>query len=57
MVLEKIEYQLTVSERDLQLYRYPEADKVERLGLKGIYLDNYFLGWDIKHSNLSIPRI
>ena len=31
-----------VSERDLQLYRYPEADKVERLGLKGIYLDNYF---------------
>lgn len=31
-----------VSERDLHLYRYPDADKVESLGVKGIYLDNYF---------------
>ena len=31
-----------VSESDLHLYRYPDVDKVEELGLKGIYLDNYF---------------
>ena len=27
------------------LYEYPDADEVESLGLKGIYLDNYFK-WD-----------
>ena len=31
-----------VNERDLYLYEYPEAEEVESLGLKGIYLDNYF---------------
>ena len=31
-----------VNERDLQFYRYPDPDSVEALGLKGIYLDNYF---------------
>ena len=31
-----------VSESDLHLYRYPDVEKVEELGLKGIYLDNYF---------------
>ena len=31
-----------VNERDLQFYRYPDVNSVEALGLKGIYLDNYF---------------
>ena len=31
-----------VNERDLYLYEYPEAEEVESLELKGIYLDNYF---------------
>ena len=34
-----------VSESDLYFYEYPNADEVENLGLKGIYLDNYFK-WD-----------
>ena len=34
-----------VSEKDLYLYQYPEPEEVESLGLKGIYLDNYF-PWD-----------
>lgn len=31
-----------VSERDLYLYTYPDPKEVEKLGLCGIYLDNYF---------------
>jgi len=31
-----------VYEKDLYFYEYPETKKVEALGLKGIYLDNYF---------------
>lgn len=31
-----------VEEKDLYFYEYPETKKVEALGLKGIYLDNYF---------------
>jgi len=31
-----------VRHSDLYLYEYPEASDVEALGLKGIYLDNYF---------------
>jgi len=31
-----------VKSTDLYFYEYPEPDDVERLGLKGIYLDNYF---------------
>ena len=34
-----------VSENDLYMYEYPDAESVEKLGLKGIYLDNYFK-WD-----------
>ena len=34
-----------VSEKDLFFYEYPSAEEVETLGLKGIYLDNYFK-WD-----------
>ena len=34
-----------VDSKDLYFYEYPDADEVERLGLKGIYLDNYFK-WD-----------
>lgn len=34
-----------VSSNDLFMYEYPSSDDVERLGLKGIYLDNYF-AWD-----------
>tara|TARA_B100000674_G_scaffold400114_1_gene345580 strand:+ start:5522 stop:6682 length:1161 start_codon:yes stop_codon:yes gene_type:complete len=42
-----------VNERDLQLYHYPEADKVEKLGLKGIYLDNYFAWNGISNAVIS----
>jgi hypothetical protein len=31
-----------VNDSDLYLYEYPDAADVEALGLKGIYLDNYF---------------
>jgi len=31
-----------VKDSDLYLYEYPDPEEVERLGLKGIYLDNYF---------------
>lgn len=31
-----------VNERDLYLYEYPDPDEVDKLGLKGLYLDNYF---------------
>ena len=31
-----------VSDRDLYLYTYPDPQEVEKLGLCGIYLDNYF---------------
>lgn len=31
-----------VKESDLYLYEYPDANDVEALGLKAIYLDNYF---------------
>ena len=31
-----------VRHNDLYLYEYPNAEEVEELGLKGIYLDNYF---------------
>ena len=34
-----------VNKKDLYMYEYPDTDSVERLGLKGIYLDNYFK-WD-----------
>lgn len=34
-----------VKEKDLYFYEYPETDKVLALGLKSIYLDNYF-NWD-----------
>ena len=42
-----------VSDRDLQLYRYPEPEKVENLGLKGIYLDNYFAWNGISNAVIS----
>ena len=54
-----------VSRSDLYLYEYPDADDVEELGLKGIYLDNYFpwngisnyvisqsLGFEVYHKNI-----
>ena len=31
-----------ISQSDLYLYTYPEGEEVDKLGLKGIYLDNYF---------------
>lgn len=31
-----------VEEKDLYFYEYPSADIVENLGVKGLYLDNYF---------------
>ena len=31
-----------VSEKDLYFYEYPDADEIEKIGVKGIYLDNYF---------------
>jgi len=31
-----------VDDRDLYFYEYPSAEEVDSLGLKGIYLDNYF---------------
>ncbi|QNG27763.1 N-acetyl sugar amidotransferase [Synechococcus sp. HK01-R] len=31
-----------INARDLYFYEYPAADKVEELGIKGLYLDNYF---------------
>ena len=31
-----------VTEKDLYMYEYPKAEKIDKLGLKGIYLDNYF---------------
>jgi N-acetyl sugar amidotransferase len=31
-----------VADRDLYFYEYPSAEDVDSLGLKGIYLDNYF---------------
>lgn len=31
-----------VADRDLYFYEYPSVDDVNTLGLKGIYLDNYF---------------
>ena len=31
-----------VTEKDLYFYEYPNSDKVEELGLKGLYLSNYF---------------
>lgn len=31
-----------VHERDLYFYEYPSADLVEEIGVKGLYLDNYF---------------
>ena len=33
-----------VEERDLYFYEYPSVEDVDSLGLKGIYLDNYFPG-------------
>jgi len=42
-----------VSDKDLQLYRYPDSDKVEQLNLKGIYLDNYFPWNGISNSVIS----
>lgn len=34
-----------ISDSDLYFYEYPDADEVEKLDIKGIYLDNYFK-WD-----------
>jgi len=31
-----------VAERDLYFYEYPSVEDIDSLGLKGIYLDNYF---------------
>ena len=31
-----------ISSKDLYFYEYPDIEEVENLGLKGIYLDNYF---------------
>ncbi|MFM8275849.1 MAG: N-acetyl sugar amidotransferase [Cyanobium sp.] len=31
-----------VADRDLYFYEYPSVEEVDSLGLKGIYLDNYF---------------
>ena len=31
-----------VDEKDLYLYQYPDQEEIEKLGLKGIFLDNYF---------------
>ena len=31
-----------VSEKDLYFYEYPSTSEVEEIGVKGIYLDNYF---------------
>ncbi len=31
-----------VNSKDLYFYEYPDVDVVEKLGIKGIYLDNYF---------------
>ena len=31
-----------VCDKDLYLYKYPSVEEVDALGLKGIYLDNYF---------------
>lgn len=31
-----------IEKRDLYFYEYPDGEIVEQLGLKGIYLDNYF---------------
>ena len=54
-----------VDEKDLYMYQYPDTEKVEELGLKGIYLDNYFpwngisnfvvsqsLGFETYHQNI-----
>jgi N-acetyl sugar amidotransferase len=54
-----------VKSTDLYLYEYPAAEDVEALGLKGIYLDNYFpwngisnyvisqsLGFETYHKNI-----
>lgn len=43
-----------VSDKDLYLYEYPSSQEVEALGLKGIYLDNYFEWHGI--SNLVIAQ-
>ncbi len=43
-----------VKESDLYMYEYPDPQEVERLGLKGIYLDNYFK-WD-GISNVAISQ-
>ena len=31
-----------VQEKDLYFYEYPSSDLVEEIGVKGLYLDNYF---------------
>jgi len=54
-----------VKHTDLYFYEYPDPDDVESLGLKGIYLDNYFpwngisnfvisqsLGFEVYHKNI-----
>jgi N-acetyl sugar amidotransferase len=54
-----------VKSSDLYLYEYPDPEDVDKLGLKGIYLDNYFewnglsnsiisqsLGFQTYHSNI-----
>jgi len=54
-----------VKPADLYFYEYPDPDDVETLGLKGIYLDNYFpwngisnsvisqsLGFEVYHKNI-----
>jgi N-acetyl sugar amidotransferase len=54
-----------VKDSDLYLYEYPNPDEVESLGVKGIYLDNYFpwngisntvisqsLGFQVYHENI-----
>jgi N-acetyl sugar amidotransferase len=42
-----------VQERDLNYYKYPEISSLERSGIKGIYLSNYFK-WDPLKQNHSI---
>jgi len=42
-----------VSDKDLYFYEYPDSSKVEDLGLKGIYLDNYFEWHGISNVTIS----
>ena len=43
-----------VSDKDLYFYEYPDAQLIEEIGVKGIYLDNYFL-WN-GTSNVTIAQ-